>query len=248
MAILPGLIATLIAFFVASRVESLGLSASDKIAASVEQRLMSSVVLPQYENRMQIARTDLAALSEPDASGYLAQAHTLKMMFLYERFWGDVYGRRLRDWLERDDEARIFIYLPQTTTALMTALSARHGTDVPGFTGRVRDVPRKLDEALGAGPGRPDLRHRVRYGVVPAPGPSYSGYVFDSRKYDSHGRRLAGDLHVPVTVRVIARMYATSNMGSHSELPTFFAADGPFADFVRRDVDAIHDRQAGSLT
>ena len=48
-------------------------------------------------------------------------------------------------------------------------------------------------------------------------------------------------------MRVIARLYATADMGSHSELPTFFGEDGPFADFVRRDIDAVHDRQAGSL-
>jgi hypothetical protein len=42
VAILPGLIGTLIAFFVASRVERLSLSATDKIAAEVEERLTNT--------------------------------------------------------------------------------------------------------------------------------------------------------------------------------------------------------------
>lgn len=248
VAVLPGLLGTLVAFFVAGRVETLGLSPSDKIAAAVEQRLITSVFRPQFDNKMQLARCDLTVLTEAALTGHLQGAHTIKMMFLYERFWGDSYARHLRDWMERDDAARIFIYLPENTTTLTTILADRHGTDVVGFRHRVDDVRLKFNEALGPGQGRPGLLDRVHYGTVPAPGPSYSGYVFDSRRYDADGERIAGDRGAPVSVRVIARMYATNAMGGHSELPTFFADGGPFAEFVRRDMDAVHERQVRSFT
>lgn len=228
--VLGGLVGVLLAFVVIAVVKRNGFV--EDLAATVTKKLDV-----HFDNRLSITSATIGNLEIGRVRELCMGSHTWHMSFLYEEFWGKHFMPDMANFLLSDHKNRIFVFQPDSQNKLLIkALAERHYLDYEDFRLRVNLVRKTWCEEirrLGSERGVPRLDDRIVFYAVAAPGPSYTGYLFDSQYWEPSATQGTG---TGSPQRAIVRLYTSAVMYRTPELPTLEVVEGELLRFMRQDL------------